>query len=278
MIGQRNLTSRLGSLVRLKKLPRFIVLVGELGSGRRTITQWVAQEMGARFIEVNRAVEDIRNVVTQCYEVPDVTLYFIPDGDLMSAPAKSALLKVTEEPPMNAYFVISTVDADMLSPALVSRANVYHMDSYSMADISAFLNDPSADIQLYSNCCNNGREVNLVKQWGTDFFNFVTLVMDNIDVVSSSNAFKMENKIAFTDDAEGYDVKIFLQAFYAECMRRIRGMGNDTSKRTLRDQYIAWIQITSDKLKNMQIRAIDKRNVFDTWIFEIREVSRSAEG
>lgn len=275
MIGQRNLQSRLGSLIRLKKLPRFIILVGEEGSGRRTITKWIAEEMQADYIEVDRAVDAIRTMVEECQSVSDTTLYFIPDCDLMSNSARSALLKVTEEPPRNVYFVMSTTDRERVLPTLTSRANVYNMDSYSIGDIAEFVNDPSADLGLYANCCNNGREVNLVKQWGNDFFDFVKLVIENITEVSGSNALKMEERLAFTEDAEGYDVKVFFQAFRAECMRIIK----ELEDRHLRDKYVAWIQITSDKLQDIQIRSINKQNVFDMWIFEIREAGRlNAEG
>lgn len=276
MIGQRNLTSRLGALIRLKKLPRFIILVGEVGSGRRTVAKWLADEMSADFIEVDKSVEAVREVIEKCYKASGATVYFIADGDTLSNPAKSALLKITEEPPKNAYFVMSTTDAENVLPTLVSRAFVYRMDSYSIADIAEFLNDPKADLRAYANCCTNGREVNLVKQWGKEFFDFVTLVIDNIADVSGSNALKMENRIAFTDDADSslFDVKIFLQAFRAECMRRI--MNNDD--RALRDKYIAWIQITSRKLSEIQIKSINKQNVFDMWVFDIRGVVRNAEG
>ena len=195
MIGQRNLTSRLGALIRLKKLPRFIILVGEVGSGRRTVAKWLADEMSADFIEVDKSVEAVREVVEKCYMASGATVYFIADGDTLSNPAKSALLKITEEPPKNAYFVMSTTDAENVLPTLVSRAFVYRMDSYSIADIAEFLNDPKADLRAYANCCTNGREVNLVKQWGKEFFDFVTLVIDNIADVSGSNALKMENRI-----------------------------------------------------------------------------------
>ena len=276
MIGQRNLTSRLGALIRLKKLPRFIILVGEVGSGRRTVAKWLADEMSADFIEVDKSAEAVREVVEKCYKANGATVYFIADGDTLSNPAKSALLKVTEEPPKNAYFVMSTTDAENVLPTLVSRAFVYNMDSYSIADIAEFLNDPKADLRAYANCCTNGREVNLVKQWGKEFFDFVTLVIDNIADVSGSNALKMENRIAFTDDTDSslFDVKIFLQAFRAECMRRI--MNNND--RALRDKYIAWIQITSRKLSEIQIKSINKQNVFDMWVFDIRGVVRNAEG
>lgn len=273
MIGQRNLQSRLGSMIRLKKLPRFIILVGELGSGRRTMAKWIADGLNADFVEVANGVADVREVINQSYKLSSDTVYFFADADNMSGAAKSALLKITEEPPRSAYFILSTVDTERLLPTLTSRANVFHMDSYSIADIAEFLGSTGAELSLYANCCNNGREVNLVKQWGEDFFDFVTLVVDNISDVSGSNALKMENKIAFTDGAEGFDVKIFLQAFRAECMRRAMRIGDAK----VRGRYVSWVQVTSEKLQEIQIKAINKQSVFDMWIFDIREAA-NAEG
>lgn len=274
MIGQVNLRSRLGGMARLKRVPRFIVFVGEIGSGRRTLAKWLAETMSIQFVEVEKSVDEVRNVASQCYKITEPTLYFISDGDTMSVAAKNALLKVTEEPPRYAYFVISTTEAERLLPTLTSRASVFHMDSYAISELGEFANDPE-NIGLYANCCTNGREVALVKSWGVDVFSdFVNLVVDNIAEVSGSNALKMEERIAFNDTDDGFDIKVFLQAFRAECMRRIVGLED----KSLRNKYIAWIQITSDRLQEVQIRAINKQSVFDMWVFDIREVVRSAEG
>lgn len=275
MIGQGNLRSRLGAMVRLNRLPRFIILVGEVGSGRRTLTRWLAETINAQFTEVDKSVEEVRNMVSRSYKIDNMVLYFISDGDTMSVAAKNALLKVTEEPPRNAYFVVSTTDIERLLPTLTSRASVYNMNSYSYSEIGEFVNDPNADVKKYASCCNNCREVNLVKSWGVDdFYSFVNLVIDNIADVTGSNALKMEGRIAFTEGAEGYDPKIFLQAFRSECMRRIMNLDD----KALRNRYVAWIQITSDRLQEVQIRAINKQSVFDMWVFDIREVVRVAEG
>lgn len=275
MIGQRNLRGRLGAMIRLKKLPRFIILVGEEGSGRRTLSKWVAEELQTEFCEVDKGVEAVRGAIAESYKRDKPIVYFFPDVDMMSGAAKSALLKVTEEPPRGIYFIMSTTDAERVLPTLTSRASVYNMDSYSIGEIAEFINDPNEDLKLYANCCNNGREVSLVKQWGAEkFFEFVLKVVDNISEVSACNALKLEEQIAFADEEDKYDPKIFLQAFRAECMRKIMNL----TDRAQRGTYVAWIQITSDRLQEMQIRSINKQEVFDMWIFDIREVTRNAEG
>lgn len=272
MIGQKYLQSRVHSMVRLGRLPRFIIFVGEFGSGRRTFTKWLADDLDAQFVEAGRGIDDVRNVITQSYKVDVPMLYFFADADGMSNAAKNALLKVTEEPPMNAYFVLSTTDTERLLPTIVSRAQVFNMESYTISELTEFVGDDIANIDMYANCCNNGYEVNTVKSYGVnEFSDFVNLVVDNIADVSGSNALKMENKIAFKADDEGYDVKIFLQAFRAECMRRI--MKTDD-----RGVYISWVQITSERLQELQIQAINKQAVFDMWIFDIREAAMDAEG
>lgn len=275
MIGQKYLQSRVHSMVRLGKLPRFIILVGEFGSGRRTFTKWLADDLDAQFVEVARGVDDVRSAIATSYKVSEKVLYFFADADMMSQAAKSALLKVTEEPPRSAYFVISTSDTARLMDTLVSRASVFAMESYSTADLTEFVADDIENIDVYTRCCNNGYEVQLVKGYGAkEFSDFTNLVVDNIAEVDGSNALKMEGRIAFKAEDKGFDVKIFLQAFRAECMRRIRLLDDKTE----RGKFIEWIKITSERLQELQIQAINKQAVFDMWIFDVREASFNAEG
>ena len=274
MIGQRYLQSRIHSMVRLGKLPRFIIFVGEFGSGRRTFTKWLADDLGAQFVEVGRGVDEVREAIATSYKVSDKILYFFADADNMSNASKHSLLKVTEEPPMNAYFVLSVSDTARLFDTIVSRASVFNMESYSTSELAKFAGDDIKNIDVYTSCCNNGYEVELVRGYGaTDFLKFVNLVVDNIAEVSGCNALKMETRIAFKPEDKGFDMKIFLQAFRAECMRHIM----QSDDKSIREKFIAWIQVTSEKLQELTIQAINKQAVFDMWVFDIREAAMNAE-
>lgn len=274
MIGQTNLKSRVHSAYRWNKLPHFLVFVGERGSGKKTFVKWLANDIGAELVNVGTGVEAIRDAVMQSYKIDQKAVYLFADGDTMSSASRSALLKATEEAPKNAYYILTVSDISRVTEALRSRACVFAMDSYSLAELSEFVGDDTEHLDMYINTCNNAYEVSLLKKYGVEkFLDFVKTVVDNIADVEGSNALKITQKIAFKDEDEGYDAKIFLQAFRAECIQRAMKSDGEESSR-----YISWIKATNGAINDMKIQSIDKQHVFDMWIFDVREVALYAEG
>ena len=269
MIGQRCIQQQIRAEIENKSLARFIILVGDKGSGRKTLAKEIAKLTDAEFVIVDKGVDAIREIIEQCYKISENVLYVL-DGDSMSPSAKSSLLKVTEEPPNKARFVLTVTDLEQTLSTLTSRARVFRMDIYTRSDIAYFA---GTEDTRYSNYCTNKYEVDLLKHYGVDeFSNFIDLVIDNIAEVSGANAFKMEGKIAFKDEEDKYDMKIFLQAFRLACMLKIQESQEYQEKK----KYIQWIGITTDTLNRLKIPNIARQPLFDKWIFDIRKIAQDA--
>ena len=261
MIGQRCVQQQIKSAIESKSLAQFIILVGEKGSGRKTLAKEIAKMTDAEYAVVDKGVDAIREII-------DDILYVL-DGDSMSSSAKSSLLKVTEEPPKHVRFVLIFTHSSQTLNTLTSRACVYRMYSYTHADITQFA---GIEDWRYPNFCTNKYEVDLLQSYGIEeFHNFVKLVVDNIDIVESANALKIEEKLAFKDTDKGYDMKIFLQAFRTECMDRVQ----DIVGRTDKMKYFDWVKITTKKLSLLRVSSINKQSLCDMWIFDIRAVSHA---
>lgn len=270
MIGQRCIQQQIKSEIENRSLARFIIFVGDVGSGRKTLAKEVAKLTDAEYVIVDKGVDAIREVIEQCYTISENILYVL-DGDNMSNASKSAILKVTEEPPNKARFILTVTDLDSTLPTLKSRARVFRMDNYSDTDIAYFAG--TEDVR-YPNFCSNKYEVDLLKKYGIDeFTSFVELVVDNIAEVESANAFKIEDKIAFKGEEDKYDVKIVLQAFRTVCMQRIQESENYWDKL----KYIQWVSVTTQKLALLRVNSLNKSALFDMWIFDIRKVSFDAD-
>lgn len=266
MIGQRCVQQQIKSAIESKSLARFIILVGERGSGRKTLAKNISKWIKADYAEVEKGIDAIRDVIENSYKITKEIIYVL-DGDSMSPSAKSSLLKVTEEPPNNARFVLTITDLSQTLDTLISRACVYRMDNYTPSDIAQFA---GTEDWRFPNFCSNKYEVDLLLDYGIeDFHNFVKLVVDNIDAVSSANALKIEGKIAFKDTDKGYDMKIFLQAFRTECMDRAQQFSEYKDKM----KYFEWIKIATDKLAIMRTSTINKQALFDMFVFDIRAVN-----
>lgn len=266
MIGQRCVQQQIKSAIESKSLASFIILVGERGSGRKTLAKEIAKLTNAEYIVVDKGVDAIREIIDQSYKTATSILYVL-DGDSMSSSAKSAILKITEEPPRNIRFVLIVTDISQTLATLTSRACVYRMDNYSHADIAQFA---GTEDWRYPNFCSNKYEVDLLKEYGIDdFHNFVKLVVDNIGVVESANALKLEERLAFKDtDTSKYDLKIFLQAFRTECIDRVQQFDEYPDKM----KYLDWVEVTTEKLSLLRISSINRQALCDMWIFDIRAV------
>lgn len=269
MIGQRCVQQQIKAEIENRSLARFIILVGDVGSGRKTLAKEIAKLTDSEYVVVDKGVDAVREVIEQSYTVSANVLYVL-DSNNMSNASKSAILKVTEEPPNKARFVLIVTDLSDTLPTLVSRARVFRMDNYTDADIAYFA---GTEDTRFPNFCSNKLEVDLLKSYGIDeFTDFVNVVVDNISEVESANAFKIEDKIAFKDETDKYDVKIFLQAFRTVCMQRIQESEDYWDKL----KYIQWVSVTTHKLSLLRVNSLNRSALFDMWIFDIRKVAFDA--
>lgn len=263
MIGQHNLQSSLNLLIVNGTFPRFSILVGPRGSGKKTLAQFIRHKFrDALFADVGIGVDAIRDIISNAYKVTHPTIYLIADADNMSNAAKNALLKVTEEPPNNAYFIMTLEDENNTSDTIRSRATIFHMDNYTSDEIYQYaqaqsnytLHDDEYDI--IKAICKTPGDVEKIGKYPREFYDYAQLVFDNIAEVSIANAFKIPNKVALKDDAEGYDLCLFWKAFMNICFHEDKLNG---------------IYITSKYLRQLRIKGVNKQMTMDNWILEIRE-------
>lgn len=274
MIGQHNLQSRIEQLIQNRTFPRFSIFVGPAGSGKKTFARELRNKFNnwrviSDYVNVYQLpdvkIDTIRTMIGQSYKNVYTTLYIIADADNMSSAAKNALLKVVEEPPNEAYFIMTLEDETNTLDTIRSRATVFRMDRYTPNEISCYCFDKyqldKEEELIVSDICETPGEVDiLVKSGIQEFYDYVQLVVDNIAEVSLANAFKIPSKVALKEDAEGYDLRLFWKAFM-----KILVDGNK------KHDFMA-IVITSKYLQKLRIRGINKQMLVDNWLLEIREL------
>lgn len=272
MIGQNTILDYLETLIMDDRLPNFIVLVGSRGSGRHTLmheTLNLYKRRGNTASDVwfGTSVNDVRKSIELANTVKVDSLFcMFPDADKMSLAAKNALLKIVEEPPQNVYFMMSLEDINNTLETIQSRATVINMQPYTPTEIGQYAERfkfSTDEMPVIANVCETPGEVNLLRDYGVKkFYDYVTLVVDNITTVSGANCFKITDKLQMKDDSEGYDIKIFLKAFITECSNRLR---QDVAR------YASAIRITSKTLQSLSVTGIAKQNLLDMWILDIRK-------
>lgn len=272
MIGQRELINKIGAQIGRDRFPRFAIFVGEKGSGKKTLakelTRLGLKVSGISFSDIK--VDSIREVIKSSYEITEPMLYVIADCDNMSSAAANALLKVTEEPPHNAYFVLTCENEENLLQTIRSRGVTYMLEPYSYEDKCDYIEvDPTPnwreDEEFILDVASNIGEVKSLLEMNVERFRkYVDLVIDNIAEVQESNAFKIGDKIALKDETDKYDLRLFWKAFRAICVDRMKDTDDPL-------KYARAIAITGDSISQLNIRGINKQMLFDTWTIQIRE-------
>lgn len=273
MVGQLELLNKIGGQVERDRFPRFSILIGEKGSGKKELAKNIAQMSGhAAWIAPDVKVDTIRNIIETCYKADLPIFYIIPDCDNLSLAAANALLKVTEEPPRNAYFILTCENEENLLSTIRSRGVTYMLEPYSYEDKCDYVNmmydmnkwtDKETEFAL--DTATTPGDIDYL--WSInlpDFISYVNLVIDNIAEVQDSNAFKIGNNIALKDEEDKYSLKLFWKAFNVLCVDRMKS-GNDPLK------YARAIGITGEYAQQLNIRGINKQMLFDQWVVSIRE-------
>ena len=268
MIGQNNLIRNLAYLIENKTFPRFSILVGPEGSGKKELSKLISKMSGYTRAVYGISVDNIRQLISDAYKVTLPTIYVIADADSMSPAAKNALLKVTEETPQNAYFILTLTDLNNTLPTIKSRGTVFYMDPYDEYAIKFYYDTKYAkseeECDIVTAICSTPGEVDKVVEMGTtEFYGYVEKVVDNIATVSGSNSFKIAQKIKMKEtETDKYDIKLFLKAFMTICASRLR---------TDPLRYAEGIKITSKYLQELRITGINKASLFDMFILDIRK-------
>ena len=248
-------------------LPHFIVLIGAKGSGKRTLAYTIAHIQGCVYSEVDTKVDTVRSVIESAYTSATKVLYCFADADTMRAEAKNAMLKITEEPPENAYFVLTVQDDSTLLDTIKSRADVIRMFPYTREQLRDYIEmqqvvPEHADIEKLTYVCNTPGDVDILMSYNIqEFYDYVKLVYDNISTVEPANAFKSSSKLAIKDD-EGYDLRLFWLMFvYIACEDVLHNNKPNG----------AGVLVTTQYLNKLQKVGINKQQLYDSWVFDIRE-------
>lgn len=269
MIGQTNLYSYFKT--RLDTFPQFILLVGQRGSGKRTLMKQVANDLGAQYSECDTSVDTIRGIIDSAYSCSDKIMYLIRDAGNMRQSAQNAILKLAEEPPKNVYIVLTVHNVTEVLETIRSRAHTYVMSNYSPEQLTTYLlskHKNNALIPIVREVCETPGEVDLlVSNGGMELYDYVRKVIGNIAVVSGSNSFNIAKEINLGNDDSKFDLALFWKIFLMILANRMIATTDVDEKLEL----CTAIEITSDALYALRISSLNKTMLFDTWILDIRE-------
>lgn len=273
-IGQNNLKNKIDTLITNNKMPRYCIIQGVNGSGKKLMASYIAKKLNANYIPCGIKVDEVRNIINMAYEQSDKMLYVWSDCENMSINSKNAILKIVEEPPKQAYFVMTVDNVSNLLPTLVSRAYVFNMDNYSAKDINDYIEYKQYNIddetkKILSQICITPKDVQYcmsidIKQ----MYKLCDTLVNKLNTLNLANGLKLiSNYIATkTDDDTKYNPFIFLRTFMMLCNRN--NIENPTETIT------NIILTTSKALTDLSVKGVNRLSVLDNWLMASYKISR----
>jgi len=173
IIGQQKVKNHLQNAIKQNNISHAYILSGETGSGKRTVSDAIAQTIQCenridgmdaceickpcmqakshnhpdiKYITHEKAsisVDDIRgqlnNDITIKPYSSNYKIYIIPDANKMTEQAQNSLLKTIEEPPGYAVIILITDNTDSLLPTIQSRCVTLNLRPLNNNEIAGYL-------------------------------------------------------------------------------------------------------------------------------------------
>lgn len=270
MIGQSATLNTVDYWIKTDQVPRFMIISGPKGGGKATLSKEISRRMRAYLIECELSVDAVREAVKNCYKCSAPTVYLFKDADKMSTAAKNAMLKITEEPPRQAHFIVTVQNAENMLETLRSRATNLQIAPYSADELDLFYHDYThKQNRLIREVCDvPGMMLEMEKIDVEELLEFCNTIVDNIQTVTGVNAFKIVQRIRLKEDGNGYDPELFFHCMKYVLLSRIMDTQTDVRDATTWANMLAK---TSRYHQEFNITGVKKDATLDMWVLEMRE-------
>lgn len=272
IIGQSNLINTLNNLVETDKIPRFMIFVGPWGSGKKTICDYLIRKSKLNHVHFGNGVDDIRQAIITSYEVELDSIYSFYDCDSMNQNALNAMLKVTEEPPKKARFVMTFSHSNKILPTLISRATVFKLSPYTTQQLDEYASEigiPYKNREFIFNVCDTPGNLNLFKQYDcNEFISHVNKLCRDIGNQKLNETLKITYKIntkrtTGANETNDTDIKwspyLFMKAVQFQLFHKCTD-----------PVYYNAMCITGDYINKLQnVNSLNIQMLLDAWLIEL---------
>lgn len=195
-----------------------IILIGNANMGKSVAAEYIADKIGAQFVRCGNKVEEVREVIEISYKQVEPVVYYFKNIQLMSIAGLNSLLKVTEEPPFKAKFILSVDIKEHCLSTLLSRGFVIELESYTIGELKEYAQLKNLEFN-YDTCIYSPGTLELVNRF--DYKEMIRDIKEFCNEMSYKKALNLIKKIKFTDEDEGWNLSLFLNSLETIIIEKI---------------------------------------------------------
>lgn len=145
--GNESLKKSISALIQrdFSNMPRAMLFTGPSGCGKTTVARIIKEAVGCSdedFKELNtadfRGVDTARAMIKQAHYRPingTCALWLLDECHKLTNDAQNALLKLLEDPPSHAIFLLATTEPEKLLPTIKTRCAIYNLEPLAEREI-----------------------------------------------------------------------------------------------------------------------------------------------
>ena len=142
IVGQEKLCKRIDRCT-LDTFPRSLMLVGEEGSGKHLLCEYISKHLGLPIEDITESLS--LETINDIYLKVEPYIYTIMVNRI-SVREENLILKFLEEPLKNSYIILIADTEIGLLPTIVNRCTVFQLQHYKKDVLLGFVNGKSQDV------------------------------------------------------------------------------------------------------------------------------------
>jgi len=255
IIGQEKILDKLNSYT-LQTLPRTLLFLGEVGSGRHTLINYITEKFNLARIELT---EDF---LISNFDLPVIPTMYIIDLDLFTEKQQNQFLKFIEEPSNFAYIaLIARSDINILSTVL-NRCLKLPLAIYTKSQLKEIC-PIASDLGLQLNLTPGNLKTVDFKQLD-QLYSLVESFLKNIKSYSLVEYLKQALLLNYKENYNKYDYTLFLKLILY-----ISYNIYSTEKNIL---YLRIYIFTTKCCQELLYKNIDKNNFILNYLINLKEI------
>ena len=244
----------------LDSFPRSLMLVGDVGSGRHQLCNYIADKFSLTQLDITGNLDV--DFIEELYNRVEPYLYTIRVNEL-SVKDENSILKFIEEPLKNSFIILIAETTNGLLSTIINRCQIWYLQNYTEDFLRQFLNGSNDSILEVAT--TPGQVLALREQSFESMIQLADTIITKIKQASVSNTLTLSNKISFKDSEQGkFDLKLFVDVLLSRIMLRWRN--------NIDISLVSAYNLTVKLKNNLKNKNFDRKSLFEHYLLELRMI------